>query len=148
MDERVEAAIGLARQKFSQDKGYNPDVAIYYIGQFLSEFGSFCNTENVKLQRPVKVYAGRMIEALDVMKAEIPLAAGLPADVVKRTGDGIDKCQLLLSALEKSNDGKLNPNEVKNLQAWFEKSTPKDAVLFKDVPESAIEAPKVSPKEK
>jgi hypothetical protein len=69
MDERVEAAIGLARMQPDQAKNYNADYAAQQIGIFLEQFSTFAASENSKEKLPCRVYAARLYEALEAMGA-------------------------------------------------------------------------------
>ncbi len=71
LDERLEAAVGLARMQFEKEKDYNPDYALQHIALFLDEFITFCNTDNATYQRPVKIYAARLIEALELIRTQL-----------------------------------------------------------------------------
>src|SRR5262249_54247092 len=55
MDERIDAAVGLARLKSALDRQYNPDYAIAQIGLFLDEFNRDY-TESRRLQKDARFY--------------------------------------------------------------------------------------------
>jgi hypothetical protein len=76
IDERVEAAIGLARMQSTQDKQYQPDYAANQIGRSLGAFGQKFNDEKAKKEgggdpsRPWKIDAYRFNEALNALKTD------------------------------------------------------------------------------
>ncbi len=65
MDERIEAAIALARMKPEADKNFCPDYAVQQISAFLTRtFASFALADNRQARLPCKIYAARLQEAL------------------------------------------------------------------------------------
>jgi hypothetical protein len=147
MDERVEAAIGLARMKFDQAKDYNPDYAVYHIGLFLDEFKDFCNSNkpdgNLTIQRPVRVYASRLIEALEVMRAQLDDPALKRTEAEKQFVTEALKQYYneVLTRLEKASDSRIDPNLYK-LNTWLASAKPPNMMLFKGADDTAVEAPK------
>jgi hypothetical protein len=149
IEERVEAVLGLARMKYDEVKDYNPDYAAYHIGLFLDEFVTYCNTENIIKrpeggeihQRPVRVYASRLIEALEAMRTQAndPLIKLTDAQR-KFVDEAVKQYVDLLSRLEKSPDSKVNPNAYA-LPKWLAGAKAPNATLFKGADETAVPPP-------
>jgi hypothetical protein len=145
MDERVEAAIGLARMKLEQAKDYDADYAAYHIGLFLDELVTYCNSPegNPTYQRPVRVWASRLIEALESMRTQ------LDDPEIKRTAaekqfvtDALKQYYgEVLTRLEKAADGRISPTTYK-LNSWLAAAKPPNMTLFKGAADTAVEPPK------
>jgi hypothetical protein len=77
LDERLEASLGLAHMRASkQVPNYQADYAAQQIGLFLEAFGKAANSEKeekvaFKRQRPWKVDAARLKDALTAMREEV-----------------------------------------------------------------------------
>ncbi len=142
IEERLEAAVGLARMKLEQDKDYNSDYALYHIGLFLDEFVTFCNTENATYQRPIRIYSARLLEALLTIKPQLDDPTIRRTDAEKKyTLDAIDQCGLVLTRLEKLPAmGKLDKNGYK-LDAWFADNKVPNTQLFKGVAGTDVAPP-------
>jgi hypothetical protein len=131
-EERLEAAVGLARMKFDQDKDYNPDYAFYHIGPFLDEYVTWSNTTNSSYQRPVKIYAARLIDALLSVKPQLEDPTIKRTDAEKKfVTDATTQYLLVLATLEK--DGKINPTTYKFRDNWLASAKPPNNQLFKGV---------------
>jgi len=65
-DERMEAAIGLARMRPDKDKDYQPAYAAQQIALSLTDFATYYNANTYR--RPCKVYAAQLGDALDGLK--------------------------------------------------------------------------------
>jgi hypothetical protein len=136
LDERVDAACGVARLKPSLDNEYNPDYAIAQIGLFLEEF----NRETIAAREQMavqdnkgpsrfawKVMASQLYDAIDQMRVE---AADNPY-VVTVAG----ACLKLLAQLEKGNPA--DPEAILRIIA----DTPLPSKrLFKNVEDSTVKA--------
>ncbi len=74
VDERVEAALGLARVLSAQDKSYQPDYAANLIGKAIAALGVAANEDRGKeviaRRKPWKIEAARLSEALAALKAD------------------------------------------------------------------------------
>jgi hypothetical protein len=74
LDERVEAAIGIARAQPELDKDYQPDYAAHQLGLFVADYAAhYAQSKQGALEDtavPWKVDASRLIEALEQMKAQ------------------------------------------------------------------------------
>ena len=74
LDERVEAAVGVARAQPDLDKDYQPDYAAHQLGLFVVDFVRGSEAETRTPDKPPtqawKVEASRLIEALELMKAQ------------------------------------------------------------------------------
>jgi hypothetical protein len=129
-DERVEAAIGLARMRPDQAKGYLPDYAGYQIGLFLSgdfaEVYSVRRANEVERQRPWKIYAARQWEALQGMKATTKDAY---------VGRMVDLAARFLAEMEAGTGKDADPRPLSD---WLATNQPASKTLFKDVPDSVV----------
>jgi hypothetical protein len=129
LDERLEAAIGIARMRPGMAKDYHPDYAVYHVGLFVRDFAAAANPERDKKQsfaraRPWKVDAARLSEALGAMKNDLK-----DAYVAQVVGE----CDKILTGIEK---GELV--QPGTLQIWLDAHAPASKELFKDVPDSAV----------
>lgn len=68
-DEQIEGAIGLARVNPALDPDYNAEYAAMHMAYFLDRFAGFCLTDNRTQRFPCKIYAAKLIEALQAMDA-------------------------------------------------------------------------------
>jgi hypothetical protein len=128
LDERLEAAVGLARMRPAKE--YQPDYAAYEIARFVIDFGSAANREvttktaPAQRKRPWKIDAARLLEALDMMKAE------------SKNGYVTKVAAQMASVLTKVEAGQqANPQD---LAVWLANNSPPSKELFKDVPDSAV----------
>ncbi|HVS38691.1 MAG TPA: hypothetical protein VMS17_24255 [Gemmataceae bacterium] len=96
LDERLEAAIGVAHAQPSLDKDYQPEYAVHLLGQFVVDFmtrydaekQAHANDASLPWSQPWKVEASRLIEALELMKAQsksayVAMVADASLDVLK-----------------------------------------------------------------
>lgn len=102
LDERVEAAVGVAHAQPEFDKDYQPDYAAHQLGLFVADFvaqyGQVKQGESdAPPTQPWRVEASRLIEALELMKAQAPKNAH-----VTRVAD---LCTELLKKVEKGMTG-------------------------------------------
>jgi hypothetical protein len=136
IDERVEAAIGIARLKPSLDKEYNPDYALAQVGLFLDDFNQNVTGERERKRAgdspatnlslfPLRIFAARLYDAIDLARAEPP---DNPA-VTKITGE----CLALLSKVERGDPA--DPERI--FQAIAGPPAPA-ARLFKNVEDSTV----------
>jgi hypothetical protein len=76
IDERLEAAIGLARMRSADSPGYQVDYAANAIAKFIGAFGALANNERdyktAVRHRPWKIDAARANEALAVLRKDSP----------------------------------------------------------------------------
>jgi len=73
LDERVEAAVGLANLRPDAGADYQAGYAIANVGQFLVEFLSLWGARNREISRePWKVYCARMEESLQELAVALP----------------------------------------------------------------------------
>jgi hypothetical protein len=134
MDERAEAALGLARMRGvekDKEKDYQPDYAAQQIALFLDEFANWYQTKNKEEEhRPVRVLAAQLLEALDQLATDSkdPYIAGL----VNNPKGGMKK---LLETIEKG--GNADPSELVTLAA----ANPSSGQLFKSSPDSKVKEP-------
>jgi hypothetical protein len=144
IDERLEAAIGVAHMRPEEESDYQADYAAYHIGRFLVDFARQLNTDLVKLApkteegkagprairpfRPWRVDAARMRKALDVLK-------GTSKDpyVVRALPQ-------FHTLLRRAQEGALpNPGDLNN---WLLNNQPPGKSLFKGKPEATVQTGK------
>jgi hypothetical protein len=134
IDERLEAAMGLARMSSAQDKSYQPDYAASMIGTFLAAFGTAANGDkegkSAERLRPWKIDAVHLREALAVLNAD----SGKNAYVAQVIAHG----NSVLQAVSRGDDAK--PDDL----TWF--TNPDNASpskeLFKGAADSAVKPAK------
>ena len=110
IDERVEAAIGVAHAQPAFDKDYQPDYAAHQLGLFVADFVSQYGQAgqgdaDAVVTQPWRVEASRLIEALELMKAQTK-----NAHVARVT----DVCTELLKKVEKGMAG-TNPFDLEQV---------------------------------
>jgi hypothetical protein len=132
IDERVEAAIGVARYKSANDKYYQPDYAIAQIGLFLDDFNLEYTAEKRNrdenrgpLILPWKVMSSRLYDAIDQMRLDV----GDHPYVIKVAGE----CLKLLEKLEKE-----IPADATDILTAVGK--PPAHQLFKNIDSSTVKA--------
>jgi hypothetical protein len=135
IDERVEAAIGVARYKPLLDKEYNADYAVAQLGLFLEEFNREATA--VREQRtnrgvPLfpspfawRVMSSRLYDAFDVMRVD---ATDDPYVVKLNT-----ECLTLLAKLEK--DTNADPESIVRTVTT---TPPPGGRLYKNIPDSTV----------
>lgn len=136
IDERVEAAIGLARMQSAQDKQYQPDYAASQIGRCLGAFGQAFSDEKAKKEsgvdpiRPWKIDAYHFNEALNALKAD----SGKDAYVA----GVIDRGARILRDVMRGDQPKADD------VTWFSTpdSDPPNKELFKGVADSVVKPAK------
>jgi len=134
VDERVEAAIGLARQSPKAFDGYQADYAAYQLAWFTADFGRASNAGTKELW---KTSAARLIEAFEGMKAE---TAALKEG--KNIAEFLDKSLSVLDTIRR--DGK---GDARDLVAWLSGQDLPNKTLYKGVADSAIKEGPSEPKE-
>ena len=119
LDERVEAAIGVAHAQPEFDKDYQPDYAAHQIGVFVVDFLRRYEDEKRTPDKPPtqawKVEASRLIEALEFMKAQSKNAhVALVADAANRLLGNVEKALAAPNAteLEQMLKGQASPSGV------------------------------------
>jgi hypothetical protein len=129
VDERVEAAIGVARMRETFDgKEFQPEYAAYQLGAFVEYFGSYYAEHDPKKaegeQRPFKVYAARLMDALEALKADTKNAyvAGV-----------VDQSRKVLALMEEGKQVKTG-----DLGAWLDRNGPPKDSLFQGVADSTV----------
>jgi hypothetical protein len=134
LDERVDAACGVARLKPALDPQYNPDYAIAQIGLFLEEFNREATSAREQLQESKgpsrfawKVMASELYDAIDQMRVE----CADNAYVVTLA----NACLKLLAQLEKGQPA--DPEEILRIVAA---TPPPSKRLFKNVEDSTVRA--------
>lgn len=131
-DERVEAAIGVARLKPDLDKTYQPEYAAQQLGLFLVDFAfRYQKRDRGAVKYPWAVFAARLADALEVMKAESksPFVANVVDQGIK----------LALRRIETGGD--IDPNEVTRYAALLTDKPPSLGQLFSGVEGTTVPSP-------
>jgi hypothetical protein len=136
IDECVEAAIGVARMRATPEldgKDYQPEYAAFQLAQFTDYFVKYYlsnifdpreKATSVE-QRPYRIYAARMMEALEAMKA---------ADVKNAyVAKAVDECRKLLVMVEKGE----HPRTLE-LEDWLKNNPPPKQGLFQGIADSTV----------
>jgi len=123
-DERMEAAIGLARLRPDKDKDYQPAYAAQQIALSLTDFATYYTTNT--LRKPCKVYAAQLGEALDGLKNDTK------DPYVLALFDGGKLGQKLLERIEKGQNG-ADPSDLENAAKT---NLPPVGQLFKSMADS------------
>jgi hypothetical protein len=131
IDERIEAAIGVARMREAADgKEFQPEYAAFQLAQFVDALGSYYAADRNKKDkeaRPFRIYAARLSEALEGLKVETK------NDYV---GKVVDQSRIPLQSLAEK--GEIRTSD---LTKWLNNNpAPKDS-LFQGVADSTVKAP-------
>jgi hypothetical protein len=133
IDERVEAAAGLARMQSGQDKQYQPDYAAGQIAKCIGAFAHLADKELANLKdkkefqtRPWRVDAAQLKEALAALKTD----SGQNAFVAKVADRGMQLLDYIIKGRE------VGSNEV----TWWTspESDPPSKELFRGVANSTV----------
>jgi hypothetical protein len=136
MDERMEAAIGVARMRPDKEKDYQPGYAVQQIALMLSDFAKFY-TNNSLDRRPCRVYAAQLGEALDGLRDETK-----DPYVLSLFGGGKEG-QKLLERIEKSPPPPAEPINADPTRLLTAAETdPPVPRLFTSIIESKVKPPK------
>jgi hypothetical protein len=133
IDETAEAAIGLARLRPVPEldgTDYQPEYAAYQLAQYADYFVKYylnnLSDPNDKKKfvemRPYRIYASRMLEALEAMKADIKN---------EYVAKAIDECRKVLAPVEKG-----DVTKTLDLEDWLKTNPPPVQGLFKGVADS------------
>ncbi|HXG09454.1 MAG TPA: hypothetical protein VNK04_06665 [Gemmataceae bacterium] len=132
LDERLEAAVGLARMQLKGHPDYQPDYAAEHIAHFVIQMADRNLDKDAKDMEPWKVHAARLADALEVMRAETTKNIK-DRDVVKYVTEVVNRIRPILQTMEKGGTPRAG-----DLSSWLAANRSKNTMLFKDVPESAI----------
>jgi hypothetical protein len=139
IDERLEAAIGLARMVSGPNKDYQPDYAAGQVAKSLGVFVQKAEAERSSPDRtkPWRVGAARLNEALAALKAD----SGGKDKYITQV---VDRGTKLLQAVERG--AQANTNEL----TWFttSQSDPPSRELFKGAADTAVKPVKPAEAEK
>jgi hypothetical protein len=131
IDERVEAAIGIARLKPALDKEYNQDYALAQVGLFLDDYTQAVTRDRQELVDskapqlyPWRGFALEMYEAIEQLRAEAT------EPYVTRLAD---ECLALLERIEKG-----NPADPERILRIVINDPPKSGRLFKNLEDSTV----------
>jgi hypothetical protein len=133
LDERLEAAMGLARMHVTgpMANAYHPDYAAEQIGKFVRDFAVAANAERetskaVKRTRPWKVEAARMNDALAVLGSNYKTAY---------VGEVVKRARAVLGRVEQ---GKVESGAA-DFGVWIESTpSPTQKQLYRDLADSVI----------
>jgi hypothetical protein len=135
LDERLEAAIGLARMRSSKDNGlFQPDYAVWQIGLFLEVWGKTANDNREKKDRervrPWKIDAARLTEVLEPLRVEVkdPYVA-----------EGVRVANRIINAVNKGNVA-----AAEDL-AWFDSHKPPNEQLFQGDKDAVVDPAEPEP---
>jgi hypothetical protein len=128
LDERLEAAIGLARMRPSKEvANFQPEYAILQIGAFLEAWGNAANhnrdTKGQQRLRPWKIDAARMIEVM------VPLQAEVKTPYVSRA---VDIAKRILNAVSRGDLAQAGD------LSWFAGNLPPSKELFAGAADSVV----------
>jgi len=136
IDERMEAAIGLARVEAQKDKDFQVDYALYQIALLLNEYVGYIKDKNREEQRAIKVYAARLSDALELLRAETKNAEAQKY-FTKMVDDKQAGMKLLLEQIVLKGPQVDEQNLVKLIDA----NPPLAKELFKGNPATAVKPP-------
>jgi hypothetical protein len=129
MDERVEAAIGIARLSAERDKTYQPEYAVYQVALFVDALAAYVPQAKEE-KKPIKVYAARLFDALEAMQTSNP-----KSEAVKMV---VGKCANVLLSIETSSEGTVNVKAVSDFENWLAANPPKKDSLFEGVKDATV----------
>ncbi len=118
-------------------KDYQPEYAAYQLAWFVDYFTKYYlenipnpadRTKKVE-QRPYRIYASRLLETLETMKAETK------NDYVAKV---IDQCRLVLTGVEKGSDNV----KTLDLEDWLMKNPSPKQGLFQGIADSTVKPSK------
>jgi hypothetical protein len=132
IDERVEAAIGVARMRSEADKEYRPEYAAQQLGLFVVSFGNLYNNRSSEELKPWAIEAAQLSEALEAMKADSK------SPYVAKVVDGGIKS--VLRRIEAKVD-RVDANDLANFEAMVKESKPSAAQLFNSVEGTTVLPP-------
>ena len=131
-DEQYWAAIGVALMQAQEEKSYQPDYAVYHLGQFVGEFARRA-TPNDPLFA-YKVQALRFRDALESMRENVKTipnkaAATYVTQVLERATGVLTNVYL---------KGEAEQNEADAFLDWLNTTTPPSGTLFAGLADSAV----------
>jgi hypothetical protein len=138
IEERVEAVVGLGLMGPAAAKAndYHADYAVSQVCRAVADFGNAAggnlDSKPVVKQRPWKVDAGRMLEALDVLKDAVKLPY---------VQEAVKQCVAVLAPIEGGRAGPAN-----DLSDWVVRNEPANKTLFRGDAASVVK-PAEPPKE-
>ncbi len=127
MDERLEAAIGVARLNPELDKTYLQEYAAHQLGFFVQGLAAYTATKAKEEQKPVKVYAARLVDAMEGMKT------GNKNEAVTKI---VDQSMNVLKPVETS--GAINPAAVTAFDQWLIGNPSKKTSLYEGVKDATV----------
>jgi len=128
MDERLEAAIGVARLSPERTKTYQQEYAAYQLGLFVDALAGYAGQAKEE-QKPMKVYAARLLDALDGMRT--PTNKDTVGKIVNET-------YRLLRPLETSGTTVDLATQRNTYGQWMTTNLPKKDSLFEGVKDATV----------
>jgi hypothetical protein len=128
MDERAEAAIGLARMRppAKNEVGYQPDYAAQQIVAFGRDFGSFYQKEYRTSGLPCRILAARLNDELKALKDEVK---------DPYIGEAVTELARALDRMERGDT--VTPEALRD---WLESHKAPNQALFKSDPKTTLGA--------
>jgi hypothetical protein len=134
LDERLEAAIGLARiRPAPKDTDYSPDYAVSQIAGLAAELASAYQEKKPHPQFPFRTYAARLVDELEPLRAERMEAKD--AYTVQAIDEALKQLVRIVDTAQ------ANPSALRD---WLEGHRPPSERLFKSVADSAVK-PRAAP---
>jgi hypothetical protein len=143
LTEQVEAAIGICqmRTKLYPDSKfyamYQPDYAVYQLGQFVVEFNARFAARDKGKPEAWKMLSARLGNALTTLREDLLTEKyRFAKDKATYVEAFFVPCLSVLNRIETN-----SAPDPRALRDWLVRHTPKDTVLFSDMPDSAIKTP-------
>ena len=134
IDERLEAALGVARLRARLTDLYHPDYAAHQLGHFVVYYAGMTAREKStpRLERfPWKYYAARLVDAFDGMRAD---AKGLKdAKAAEHVAKVVELALPVLREIEASAQG-----NASTLKVWLDGNPPPNATTYRGLADSAV----------
>lgn len=133
LDEQVEAAAGIGKLQHRSFRelphNYQPDYAAQHVGQLIVELADrYQNRSDRDKERPWRIYAAMLTEALDAMKADSEkFAQG------KYVAEMVNRAMPILKNMETGGAANAAP-----LGNWLTSNEPVNKTVYKDLPDSVI----------
>ncbi len=134
LDERIEAAIGVARLRVKALPSYQPDYAAQQVGYVVVQMGNDVKPSkpNDPNKFPWKVYAAQLGDALEGMRAD---AKGAP----DKAGEYVDKMVAQsLRILKEGIEVRETATTQGDLKIWLDTTAPPHNSLYKGVADATV----------
>jgi hypothetical protein len=133
MDERLEAAIGVCRLSPERDKKYQPEYAAYQLALFVDALVDYVGKAKEE-QKPIKVYAARLLDALEGMRVANP-----KNDAITKI---VGQCLPLLVPLQEKGTNQATTNQAtqSNFIQWLAANPSKKDSLIEGDKSATVKA--------